>query len=399
MSPGVHSLGTGTQSEAMKTILVTGASGFMGRNLIVALKRRPGLRVLEFDVQTAPATLPELVARADLVFHLAGVNRPQNEGEFTEGNVDLTRRLVEELASGSRAPLVFSSSIQAEQDNPYGASKLAAEKVVRDYQRQTGTPVRIYRFPNVFGKWSRPHYNTVVATFCHQISRGLPVQITNPDHTIRFVYIDDIVREFIRLSEESAWQSTEGVAEVAPVYPIRLGQLHELIQSFRESRERRLLPDLSRPLVKYLYSTYLSFCDPQGLATPVELKQDDRGWLFEWVKSPSAGQIFVSTTRPGITRGNHYHDTKVEKFCVVQGRGVIRLRPLLGGPLVEYAVDSHRILVVDIPPGYAHSIENTGSTDMVTLFWANEIFDPACPDTYAEAVLQVDAADPEATTS
>jgi UDP-2-acetamido-2,6-beta-L-arabino-hexul-4-ose reductase len=227
----------------------------------------------------------------------------------------------------------------------------------------------------------------VVATFCHNISRGLPVQISNRANPLRFVYIDDIVREFLGIAGRTEHDATQTRYELQPVFSITLGELHDLIVSFHENRRKSLLPDLSNPFIKYLYSTYISFYDPQDFAYPVELKTDDRGWLFELVKSPGAGQIFVSRTRPGITRGNHYHDTKIEKFCVVQGQGVIRFRPVLGTEIIEYPVSDQQIKIVDIPPGYTHSIENTGSTDMLTLFWANEIFDPQRPDTYFLKVL------------
>ena len=372
----------------MKTILVTGSKGFMGRNLCVALRREPGVRVVEFDLDQPSSELSALVQQSDVVFHLAGVNRPLEVGEFMAGNANLTRQLCELLQhAGRKTPLVISSSIQAELDNPYGQSKRAAEEVALGYSRATGAAVYIYRFPNVFGKWSRPNYNTVVATFCHQISRDLPVQISNPANLIQFVYIDDIVRAFTGIARITDHAPVDPYQEIRSVYAITLGKLHELILSFRRSVAATSLPDLSNPLVKYLHSTYLSFCDPQDLARPVDLKTDNRGWLFELIKSPQAGQIFVSRTHPGITRGNHYHDTKIEKFCVIQGQGVIRFRHVLGGDVIEYPVDDRSIRIVDIPSGYTHSIENTGTEDMLTLFWANEIFDPLQPDTYPMPVL------------
>jgi UDP-2-acetamido-2,6-beta-L-arabino-hexul-4-ose reductase len=373
----------------MKPVLVTGSAGFIGRNLCVALRRQGAFEVLEFDADQSPEELAKLAGRAELVFHLAGVNRPKEEREFTEGNVDLTHELCSLLAASNRhPPLILSSSIQAEMDNPYGQSKRAAEDVVLDYHQRTSAPVYIYRFPNVFGKWSRPNYNTVVATFCHNISRGLPVQISNRANQLRFVYVDDVVREFLGIANRPEHDSATTRFELQPVYSITLGELHDLLVSFRENRRKMLLPDLSSPLTRYLYSTYVSFYDPNDLACPVELKTDERGWLFELIKSPCAGQIFVSRTRPGITRGNHYHDTKIEKFCVIQGEGVIRFRHILGHDLTEYRVDDRTIRVVDIPPGYTHSIENTGPGDMLTLFWASEIFDPQRPDTYFVEVKQ-----------
>jgi len=315
------------------------------------------------------------------------VNRPKDEAEFTSGNSCLTQQLCDALAAaGRKAVLVISSSTQAELENPYGKSKLAAEEAVLDYHRRTGAPVYIYRFPNVFGKWSRPHYNTVVATFCHQLSRGLPVQISNPANVIRFVYIDDIVKAFLNLAAAKSHDAAKTRHEVAPVLTITLGELHDRLLSFRETVQRGMIPDLADTLTRYLYSTYLSFQPIDALGAPAEMKTDQRGWLFELLKSPHAGQIFISQTKPGVTRGNHYHDSKVEKFCVIQGEAVIRLRPMLGGEITEYAVSGQNITTVNIPPGCSHSIENTGSADVLTVFWSNEIFDPARPDTYAEPV-------------
>lgn len=373
----------------MKTILVTGSAGFIGRNLCVALKRQKQFALIEFDLPQSADDLAALAAQADLVFHLAGVNRPQTETDFVAGNVNLTRHLCACLeAAGRRAPIVLSSSVQAELDNPYGRSKREAEEAVADYHRRTGAPAYIYRFPNVFGKWSRPNYNSVVATFCYNISRGLPVQISNREHVVRFVYIDDVVREFVSLANRQEHRSALCRPELQPVFPITLGALHDLLISFRDGREKSLLPNLADPFTKYLYSTFVSFYDAQTLAYPVDLKTDERGWLFELIKSPHAGQIFVSRTRPGVTRGNHYHDTKIEKFCVIQGEGVIRLRHVLSDEVLTFPVSDRVLRVVDIPPGYTHSIQNTGSTDLITLFWANEIFDPQHPDTWSENVFQ-----------
>jgi UDP-2-acetamido-2,6-beta-L-arabino-hexul-4-ose reductase len=372
----------------MKTVLVTGSAGFIGRNLVTALRRRPALEILEFDLPAPPERMEELAARADVVVHLAGINRPREESEFVTGNVELTRRLCRALErAGRRAVLLLSSSIQAALDNPYGRSKRAAEQVVEEYQRRVGTAVYVYRLPNVFGKWSRPHYNTVVATFCHQISRGLPVQISDRAHRLRLVYVDDVVRSFETVILRPDHPPVCHRPEVLPEFTVTLGELHDRIVAFRDMAAQGRLPDLSDPFTRALHATYLSFCDPATLARPVELKTDPRGWLFELIKSPHAGQVFVSLTRPGVTRGNHSHDTKVEKFCVIQGQGRIRLRPVHGTEILEYEVSDRDIRVVDIPPGYTHSIENTGTTDMITLFWASEIFDPARPDTHPDPVL------------
>lgn len=366
----------------MRTILITGAAGFIGKHVCLALGRAGGFEVLEYDTGNEPGELAGMVARADFVIHLAGVNRPKDDSEFTSGNRDFTRCLCDMVAKDRRGiAIAMTSSIQAERENPYGVSKRLAEEMLLEHHRNTGAPVYLYRLPNVFGKWSRPNYNTVVATFCHNISRNLPVAVNDRAAQLRLVYIDDVVGELVALAG-GCTDGGPGYREVNPVHAITLGDLHDLIVSFRECREKSLLPDLGDALVKALYSTYLSFLEADDFARPIDLKTDERGWLFELVKSQAAGQIFVSKTRPGVTRGNHYHDTKVEKFCVIQGQGVIRFRNVLGTEVIEYPVDDLEIRVVDIPPGLTHSIENTGEAEMITLFWANEIFDASRPDTY-----------------
>ena len=366
-------------------ILVTGADGFVGRNLRVALRRRPELDVRGFDVATPPSELERMAAEAGFVFHLAGVNRPKDPAEFATGNVELTARLAAALeAAGGRAPVAFSSSTQAELDNPYGRSKRRAEELLFDYHRRTGAPVRVFRFPNMFGKGSAPNYNSVVSTFCHNVAHDLPVRIDNPAAEVTFVYIDEVVRCLLACLVPGLSGGEFGA--VAETFRLTVGELHGLIASFRELRARQEVPDLSRPLVRYLFATYLSYLDAPQRVRPVDLKRDDRGCLFELVKSAAGGQIFVSRTRPGIARGNHYHDTKIERFCVIQGRGRIRVLPVLGGEVTTYDVSDAPICAVDIPAGHCHSIENTGAEDLLTLFWTSEIFDPARPDTHGERV-------------
>ena len=366
----------------MKTVLVTGAAGFIGKHVCLALKRRGDAEVLEFVSSNSLEEMPEMVSRADVVIHLAGVNRPETEDEFEAGNTGFTSALCESLKNdGRKLPLIVSSTIQAERDNPYGQSKLGAENAAISYHKEAGAPVYLYRLPNVFGKWSRPEYNTVVATFCHNISRGLPVTVNAPDAQLQLVYVDDVVAQFVAAAMEDT-SPEQPYPEIAPVHTILLQELCDTIQSFEDNRRLSKLADLGDPLTKALYSTYLSFLPKEDYAYPVDLKTDDRGWLFELVKSEGAGQIFVSKTKPGITRGHHYHDSKVEKFCVIKGKGTIRFRHVLEHEVLSYAVDDERIKVVDIPPGLTHSIENTGDEEMITLFWANEIFDPSKSDTF-----------------
>jgi UDP-2-acetamido-2,6-beta-L-arabino-hexul-4-ose reductase len=377
-----------TNQRQGRTVLVTGSEGFIGRNLCQALRRRQNIELLTFDLGNQPEELGALAAKTDLVFHLAGVNRPQGDAEFMAGNAQLTRRLCECLASaGRKTPVVLSSSIQAELPNAYGASKRAAEEALLAYHEKASAPIYVYRFPNVFGKWSRPNYNTVVATFCYNLGRGLPVQVSDAARPLRFVYIGDVVKTFLEIAARTEHDPVRTHYELEPVFTITLGELHDLVQSFQRQRLQGVLPDLANPLTRYLHSTFLSFLSPADWCTPADIKADARGHLFELFKSKHAGQVFVSTTRPGITRGNHYHDTKVEKFVVIHGEALIRLRDVRGGQPIEVAVSGRQVQIVDIPPGYTHSIENVGKDDLITLFWANEIFDPEHSDTWPEPVL------------
>lgn len=368
-------------------ILVTGSSGFIGRNLLAALRRREDLRIDTFDRDSDTAELAGQLAKADLVYHLAGVNRTPTSIDFEEVNRGLTEQIVEHLMTRqSPALVIFSSSIQAELDNDYGRSKRAAEKVLLDAQQQ-GLNVCIYRLPGVFGKWSRPNYNTVVATFCHNISRGMEITISDRSQEITLAYVDEVVERFLsHLDQAPTEAGTWGTLQ--QTFCVSLGQLADQIHTLRDVRATKKIPDFSDDFTRCLYATYLSFLPPDDFAYRAEMRTDPRGWLFELVKSESFGQIFISTTHPGITRGNHYHDSKIEKFCVVQGRGLIRFRHVDSNEVIEYPVDDTDIKIVDIPPGYTHSIENIGDTEMVTLFWANEVFNPDNPDTYWEEVLK-----------
>jgi UDP-2-acetamido-2,6-beta-L-arabino-hexul-4-ose reductase len=396
----------------MKTILVTGSDGFLGRNLCVALQRLEGVKVLRFDVQNTPAELERQVAQADFIFHLAGVNRPKDEKEFAEGNTGLTRLLCGFAEKHNRrAPVLLSSSTQAESDNAYGRSKRAAEEVLIDYSKRSGVPVLIYRFPNLFGKWSRPNYNSVVSTFCYNVTHDLPIQVNDPAHTVTFAYVDDVVDACLRQLQgaghlalgsggalgartqsleprpQSPVSSAQFFYEVSETYSVSLGRLACLIKAFRAVRDGGPMPDLSDTFTKKLYATFLSYYEADAFAYPAKMNTDNRGWLFELIKSEQFGQIFVSRTHAGITRGNHYHDTKAEKFCVIKGQGVIRFRNICGDKILAYEVSDENIQIVDIPPGYTHSIENTGDTEMITLFWVTEIFNPGKTDTYFEEVL------------
>lgn len=374
-------------------ILITGARGFMGKNLRSALTGRCGdaHRLMLLDMPHTEEELLAAAAEADFVFHLAGVNRPTDPADFQKGNADFTRQLLTLLKErGKRPPVLLSSSIQAALENPYGQSKLSAEQAVADYGRETGSAVYLYRLPNVFGKWSRPNYNSAVATFCHNVARGLPITVNDPSVTLRLVYIDDVVEEFLRAMEGQPCREGEWCV-VPPVHEVNLGHMAELIQSFPALRDSLTAPDQSDPLVKKLYATYLSFLPPEDFSRPTVTHADQRGSFTELLHMGSRGQVSLNVSRPHITKGDHWHQTKHEKFIVLQGEGVIRFRKVGDSTVIAYKVSGENLTVVDIPTGYTHSIENTGDTDMLTLMWANEVFDPAHPDTLRLPVLETPA--------
>jgi len=363
-------------------ILVTGAKGFIGRNLIVELKNRKYNDIFEYDLETDPALLDEFCKKADFVFHLAGVNRPKDESEFMEGNFGFTSKLLDTLKKyKNTCPVMLSSSIQAKLDNPYGRSKKAGEDLLFNYSKDTGAKVLVYRFPNVFGKWCRPNYNSAIATFCYNIARDLPIKVNDPSVVMNLVYIDDLVNELINALEGKE-NRKDLFCEVPVVYTVTLGEIVELIYSFRKSREERSVPDLSNEFVKKLYSTYLSYLPEDQFIYDLKMNMDNRGSFTEFIRTCDRGQVSVNISKPGIIKGNHWHHTKAEKFLVVSGKGVIRLRKIDSNEIIEYYVSGDKLQVVDIPPGYTHNIENLGDTDMVTIMWANEPFDPVKPDTY-----------------
>lgn len=361
----------------MKTIAVTGASGFLARNLVVHLRQRSDCEIILLDRATPWDKWKVAAARADVIFHLAGVNRPQDPSEFEPGNAGVTDALCGLLRESGHTPkVVFSSSTQAEQANPYGRSKAKAEDILRRFAEETGAVVCIYRLKNLFGKWSRPEYNAVTSTFCHHIANGLPIVITDPSHELELSYVDDVVEAFL-----GELTSKEAVLASIQSYRIRLGDLADRIRAFHAVRETRILPDLSSWFARALYATYLSYVPAAERRETLETKVDGRGSLAEFLKQPAFGQIFLSRTKAGVTRGNHFHHTKCERFLVVEGTALIRMRPLEGGPVDEYRVSGTEYQVVQIPPGFTHSITNVGEADLVTLFWSSEIFDPQRPDT------------------
>jgi UDP-2-acetamido-2,6-beta-L-arabino-hexul-4-ose reductase len=374
----------------MRSVVITGGGGFIGRNLAVRLRAMEGVEVTTLGRGETGAALDAGLERADTVFHLAGVNRPESPEEFTTGNVEVTRHLCEGIAAAGRAPrVVFASSIQAERDNPYGRSKREAEEVLAGCAAETGAAVTVFRLKNVFGKWCRPNYNSVVATFCHNIAHDLPIEISDPAAALELVHVDDVVDALI--AEMDAPRAAEEVARAGddiPSHTITLGELADTVRSFREMRSTLQVPDLSLRFNQQLYATYLSYLEAADWSYALEKRTDPRGDLAEFIKSPWFGQVFVSRTGPGITRGNHYHHTKTEKFLVIAGEAAIRFRHVEGGEVIEHRVRGEDYTVVDIPPGFTHSITNVGEGELITIFWASELFDPDRPDT---CFLPVDA--------
>lgn len=379
---------------SMRRILITGAKGFVGRNLVATLDNiregrdrsfgaDPDFEIYAYDLDSAPEALSAYCADCDLVFHLAGVNRPEEESEFMEGNFGFTSLLLDTLEKrGNSCPVMLSSSVQAALDNPYGQSKRAGEDLLRAYAKRTGARAYIYRFPNLFGKWCRPNYNSVVATFCHNIAHGLPIRLDDPARALRLVYIDDAVAALVACMEGRAHEA-EGFCFVPVEHTESLGRIAELLYGFKKDRETLAVPDLGDAFIRKLYASYLSYLPEDGFRYPLTAHEDARGSFTEFLRTPERGQFSVNVSRPHIVKGNHWHHTKIEKFLVVSGRGVIRFRRLGSDEVLAYYVSDERPEVVDIPAGYTHHIENLGDTDMVTLMWASECFDPERPDTYA----------------
>ena len=366
-------------------VLLTGADGFIGKNLRVALSERDGYDVLPVTRATTAAELSQAVAQADAVVHLAGVNRPQDPAEFTTGNADFTAQLCDVLRAGGRVvPVAYASSIQAGRDNPYGLSKRAAEDHLSAYAADTGAAVAIYRLANVFGKWCRPNYNSAVATFCHNIARGLPVQINDPAAEVRLVYVDNVVEALLRFLATPAQGAA--CAEAGPVYTSTVGELARQIGAFGEVRHSLVTERVGDGLVRALYATYVSYLPPEAFSYGVPKYGDARGVFVEMLKTKDSGQFSFFTAHPGITRGGHYHHTKTEKFLVIKGRAHFKFRHILTDEAYALDTSGEEPVIVETIPGWAHDITNIGDDEMVVMLWANEIFDRAHPDTIASKV-------------
>lgn len=370
-------------------VLITGAGGFVGKNVQQHLAERKDVEVVRFTRANSAGELPQLLDGVEFVFHLAGVNRPQDPQEFVTGNADLTEALVDAVegqmrACGRKIPIVYTSSTQATRDTGYGASKRSAEEALRAFAARTGAAAHVFRLPNVFGKWCRPNYNSAVATFCHNVGRGLPIHVNDPAAPVTLVYVDDVVERFIQLMDGADVASdADGLATVQPQYTTTVGALARLIETFRASRDTLMTERVGTGLMRALYSTYVSYLPPELFAYTVPMHGDARGVFVEMLKTPDCGQFSFFTAHPGITRGGHYHHTKTEKFLVIKGEARFKFRHMQTGETHELVTSGSKAEVVETAPGWTHDITNIGSEEMVVMLWANEVFDRSKPDTYA----------------
>ena len=366
-------------------VLVTGAKGFVGKNLVSELHNR-NYEVYEYEKDSTLDDLDNYTKDCEFVFHLAGVNRPENVNEFMEGNFGFTSDLLNKLKeNNNHSSIMISSSIQALLDNDYGKSKKAGEDLIFKYGKDNNIKTYVYRFPNLFGKWCRPNYNSVIATFCYNVANNIDITINDENKELTLAYIDDVVEELIKCLKDEPTKENEFC--IIPItYNVTLGKIASLIKSFKESRENLLIPNMEDLFTKKLYSTYLSYLREDEFSYSVKMNVDERGSFTELFKSLDRGQVSVNVAHPGITKGNHWHHTKNEKFVVVSGEGLIKFRKLNTEEVIEYRVSGNKIEVIDIPVGYTHNIINVGNTDLVTIMWCNELFNKDKPDTYYEEV-------------
>ena len=379
-------------------ILITGANGFVGKNLVSTLKNIKDGKdktrnidiedIYSYDVDNTIEDLKKYTGDCDFVFHLAGINRPKDISEFYQGNATFTETLCSLLEEhDNKSPILISSSIQASKDNDYGKSKKEGEEYLLNHGKKMDSKVYIYRLANLFGKWCRPNYNSVTATWCYNVANGKDIQINDPNVELPLCYIDDVVNEFLNALEGHPTACKEGIYEVHPVHHVKLGELADIIKSFKESRGTLNVPNMKEgSLEKKLYSTYLSYLPKDRFSYPLKMNTDQRGSFTEFLKTEEYGQVSVNVSKPGITKGQHWHHSKNEKFLVVSGKGLIQFRDIYSDEIIEYYVSGDKLEVIDIPTGYTHNIINIGESDMVTIMWANEKFNPEHPDTYYEEV-------------
>lgn len=373
----------------MKKVLITGANGFVGKNLRLHLAERKDVQVLCFTRESDVTQLPALLQGVDFVFHLAGVNRPQDPQEFTAGNAELTQALCQAVgevaaSTGRKVPVVYTSSSQAARDNPYGQSKRSAEDALFALQRKAGVPVHVFRLPNVFGKWCKPNYNSAVATFCHNIARDLPIQVNDPAAALTLVYVDDVLKRFVQLLDGAdAMVDADGFSAVAPQYTTTVGELAAQIHTFKDSRSTLMTERVGTGLMRALYATYVSYLPVEAFAYTIPMYSDPRGVFAEMLKTPDCGQFSYFTAHPGITRGGHYHHTKTEKFLVIKGQARFKFRHMQTSEAYELVTCGAKAEIVETVPGWTHDITNIGTDEMIVILWANEVFDRERPDTFA----------------
>jgi UDP-2-acetamido-2,6-beta-L-arabino-hexul-4-ose reductase len=366
-------------------VLVTGSNGFIGRNLLAHLSLRDDVTVLPISRASTAADLAAAVNAADFVFHVAGVNRPVDSSEFQAGNVGSTEVLCKLLLEGGRKiPVVYTSSTQADRENAYGLSKLAAEQVLRRYQQSSGAAVHLFRLPNVFGKWCRPNYNSAIATFCYNVGRGLPIKVSDPEARMSLVYIDDVVATFLACMDGAP--PTDQPCHVDPGYSATVGEIASQIQAFRDCRDSLVIDRVGSGLGRALYATYVSSLPTSQFAYRIAKYEDSRGEFVEMLKTRDSGQFSCFTAHPGVTRGGHYHHTKTEKFLVIRGRALFKFKDLITGERFELRTSGDNPEIVETVPGWAHDITNVGDMEMIVMLWANEIFDRAKPDTYSHKI-------------
>ena len=360
-------------------VLITGSNGFIGKNMLESLTRS-GLEVYTFTKENSMKNLEDNILKVDFIFHLAGVNRPKDPLEFYDGNTHLTQTIVDLITKHKKKiPILFSSSTQVGSKNDYGKSKRQSEEIIKQYSNNNNVECFIYRLPNVFGKWSKPNYNTVIATWCFNIARDLDIEVNNRDDKLDLVYIGDLVYAFTQKLYRN--QSKELFCAVEIVYTKTLGEVEALLYQFKNSRSKLLIPNIATGFERVLYATYLSFLPKDKFSYKLTGHVDNRGTFYEILKTMDSGQLGISTTKPGITRGNHYHNTKSEKFLVMKGHALIELRDINSNEIIQFNVNETKLEIVEMIPGYTHNITNIGDTDMILLIWANENYDSENPDT------------------
>jgi UDP-2-acetamido-2,6-beta-L-arabino-hexul-4-ose reductase len=373
-------------------VLITGARGFVGKNLQLYLAERKDIEVVYFTRENSFDELPALVQDVDFIFHLAGINRSQDLQDFMLGNVELTQCLCRAVSAVAEATekkisIVYTSSIQAGREHPYGVSKRGAEEALQEIADSHSIPVHIFRLPNVFGKWCKPNYNSAVGTFCHNIARGLGIQINDPSSLVTVVYVDDVIERFIQLMDGAdSVLDIDGFSTVTPQYTVTVGELARQIQSFKDSRNTLMIDRVGVGLVRALYSTYVSYLPPESFSYAIPQYGDARGVFVEMLKTPDTGQFSFFTAHPGVTRGGHYHHSKTEKFLVIKGHARFKFKHMQTGEAYELLTSGDKSEIVETVPGWTHDITNIGAEEMVVMLWANEVFDRARPDTFAYAL-------------